>query len=138
MDQEYPVLVVDVTLPGHPLSINEIYTNRVITTKTGKQATTRALTTAARRWGKDMGLVIRAAWNAQGGDPVPHKRLMRLDIHFAGMGYHRDIDSGLKILQDTLVGVVAPASDDRYVTDLHVTKRPGGSPETHVRLWRQG
>ena len=81
------------------------------------------LTPAARRWKRQMLMVVRAAVNAQDWSAAATTPLA-IHVALTHPAIDRwDLDNRAKLLLDVIKGAVD--IDDRYVRDLRLSKQPG-------------
>lgn len=98
-------------MPGKPPGINEMYIN--------VPGRGRALTSAARKWKKDIGAFAKL--NALETYAEHASDNLRLEIiWFWPNLYQRDIDGPVKLVQDAVCEALL--YKDKHVVELHVTK----------------
>lgn len=85
-----------------PVSVNKMYT---------RGGTGVILTNEARIWKRYAALVAKNQW----GDADPFKGDVRMEYHF--IGSKSDIDNGIKLAQDALIGIAY--LDDKQVIQIH-------------------
>ena len=95
-----------------PPSVNQAYGNNY---NTGKG---RFLTTKARNWYRDAGLILQSQFRFK--PPVIEKHI-QVQITCAGVDYRSDLDNRNKLLIDLLVKCEIIA-DDRWIDDLHIRR----------------
>lgn len=129
LTEAYSAFALVVDLDTLPVTSNHAYKHITLRTKAGRPYTARRLTDEAQAWRDHAALRIANAAQLAGWTVGPRTDLAVRIVFQTPTLYRADIDGWLKLPLDALKAAIG--TDDRYIIDLHPTKRRG--PEA-VRL----